>query len=184
MVPARREASTAGGDISPGKIVDMIKAKFGALQNPANEKPLVNYSIPPLDGTRVKILTDPEAQFTELSMTVRLRKVLKNASMREFLQKACTVLLDKMLNDRFKDIARGGNPPFLFAGGGNAMSIGNTDVFYRRRTAAKPGELEKATKALLAEIERARKFGFTNEEFANAKTMVFKRALQFIYRYG
>jgi zinc protease len=161
------EAIIVVGDISPGKIVDLIKAKFGALQNPANEKPLANYSIPPIDGTRVKILTDPEAQFTEFSMTVRLPGT-KDRTDAEFLQKACTVLLDKMLNDRFKDIAKGGNPPFLFAGGGNAPSIGNTDVF-TIRTVAKPGELEKATKALLAEIERARKFGFTAEEFANAK---------------
>ncbi|MDB5137923.1 MAG: insulinase family protein [Mucilaginibacter sp.] len=161
------EAVIVVGDINPNKIVDLIKEKFGVLQNPAKERALADYAIPPAAGTQVKILTDPEAQYTEFSMTVRLpgTKMRTNA---EYLQKTCTILLNKMLNDRFKEIARSGNPPFLYAGGGNASSLGNTDVF-TIRTIAKPGELEKATKALLAEIERARKFGFTNEEFANAK---------------
>ena len=155
------------GDINPNKVEALIREKFAVLQNPVNEKPLVEYTIPPADGTRIKILTDPEAQFTEFSMVVRLPGT-KDRTKTEYFQKIGTYLLNKMLYDRLKDIGKGGNPTFLYAAANNTSSSGNTDVF-AIRTVAKPGELEKATKALLAEVERARKFGFTNEEFSNAK---------------
>jgi zinc protease len=155
------------GDINPNKVESLIKEKFAVLQNPVNEKPVAEYVIPPADGTRIKIITDPEAQYTDFTMVVRLPGT-KERTYTEYFQKICTYLLNKMLNDRLRDIAKRGNPPFLYAGASNSSSLGNTDVF-AIRTVAKPGELEKATKTLLAEVERATKFGFTNEEFLNAK---------------
>jgi len=155
------------GDINANKVEELIQKKFASLQNPPNEKPWVSYTIPPVAGTRIKILTDPEAEYTDFSMVVRLpgTKVRTNT---EYLQKISTYLLNKMLNDRLRDVSKTGNPPFLYASASNSSSLGNTDIF-AIRTVAKPGELEKATKALLAEIKRASKFGFTKEEFASAK---------------
>ena len=165
-----QQAIIVVGDINPNRVENLIKEKFSVLQNPLNEKPLLTYQIPAISGTRVKIVTDKEAQYTEFAMTVRLPGT-KERTDAEYLQKLRTFLLNKMLNDRFRDIIKSGNPPFLNAGGANSSSLGSTDVF-SIRAYAKPNELEKATKALLTEIERARKFGFTDDEFSNAKQWI------------
>ncbi|HWZ02977.1 MAG TPA: insulinase family protein [Mucilaginibacter sp.] len=161
------EAVIVVGDINPNKVEELIKKRFAVLQNPVNEKPLGNYSIPPISGTRIKIVTDEEAQYTTFSMTVRLPGT-KERTNTEYLQKIRTILLNKMMNDRLKDIGKAGNPPFLFAAASNASSLGNTDVFSAQAVAS-PGNLEKATKAPLAELERARKYGFTDNELSAAK---------------
>jgi zinc protease len=162
------EAIIVVGDINPNKVEELIKQRFSVLQNPVNEKPLGNYSIPPISGTRVKIVTDDEAQYTTFSMNVRLPGT-KERTNTEYLQKIRTILLNKMINDRLRDLTKAGNAPFLYASASNFSSLGNTDIF-TTQTVANPGGLEKATKALLAELERARKYGFTNDELAAAKS--------------
>ena len=155
------------GDFNPRQVVQLIKEKFSVLRNPTPARTLVNYTIPPLSGTRVKIVTDKETPYTYFSMTVRLPGT-KERTNQEYLQKLQTFMLNYMLNNRIAEIARKGNHPFLAAGAYNAASIGNTDVFITRIN-SKPGELENSIKTIMAELERAKKFGFTEDEFRTAK---------------
>jgi zinc protease len=155
------------GDFNPREVVKLIKEKFSVLQNPAPERPLVSYSIPPISGTRVKILTDKETPYTYFSMTVRLPGS-KERTNSEYIDKMKTFLFNYMLNNRISEIAKKGNPPFLAASAYNGSSFGNTDVFTTRIN-AKPGQLENSIKTIIAELERAKKFGFTASEFQTAK---------------
>ena len=155
------------GDFNPRQVVQLLKEKFSVLQNPSPERPLVNYSIPPISGTRVKILTDKETAQTYFSMTVRLPGTRERTN-NEYMQKMKTYLLNYMLNNRISDITKKGNPPFLAASAYNSGSLGNTDVF-TISIEAKPGELENSIKAVVAELARAKKFGFTADEFRTAK---------------
>jgi zinc protease len=155
------------GDFNPRQVVQMIKDKFSVLQNPITERPLVNYSIPPASGTHVKILTDKETPYTYFSMTVRLPGTRERTDV-EYVERMRTYLLNYMLNNRISEIIKKGNPPFLAAGAYNATSIGNTDIFTVRIN-AKPGELENSVKTIAAELQRAKKFGFTADEFKVAK---------------
>jgi zinc protease len=161
------EAIIVVGDFNPSKVVQMIKDKFSSLQNPENERTLVDYSIRDMDGTRVKILTDKEMPTTYLGVTVRLPGT-KERSNAEYMQKMRSTLFNFMLNTRIAEIVKKGNPPFLSASTINASSLGNTDVFITRLS-AKPGELQNSVKTVFGEIERAKKFGFTGEEFRVAK---------------
>lgn len=155
------------GDFNPRQVVQLLKDKFSVLQNPATERTLVNYSISPANGTSVKILTDKETPYTYFSMTVRLPGT-KERTNDEYLQKLQTFLLNYMLNNRIADIAKKGNPPFLAASAYNSSSIGNTDIFTTRIN-SKPGQLESSVKTIMAELERAKKFGFTEDELKTAK---------------
>ena len=161
------EAVIVVGDFNPRQVVQLIKEKFSSLQKPAAEKLLAAYTIPPVSGTKVKIVTDKETPYTYLSITVRLPGT-KERTNTEYIQKLKTFFLDYMLNNRIGEISKRGNHPFLNAAAYNATSVGNTDVFSTRIN-AKPGELENSIKTVMAEIERAKKFGFTDEEFKGAK---------------
>ncbi len=155
------------GDFNPRKVVQLLKEKFSVLQNPDSERTLVNYTIQPISGTRVKILTDKETPYTYFSMTVRLPGT-KERTNDEYLKRLQTYLLNYMLNNRIAEIVKKGNPPFLAASSYYSTSIGSTDIFTTRIN-SKPGELENSIKTLMAELERAKKFGFTDDEFKTAK---------------
>ena len=155
------------GDFNPRQVVQLIKEKFSALQNPEHERAFDDYSISPIMGTRVKILTDKETPYTFFSMTVRLPGTLTRTN-EEYLQRIKAYLFNYMMNNRINELVKKGNPPFLNASAFNSTSLGHTDVF-NTRILPKPGELENSVKAVCAEIERAKKFGFTDEEFSAAK---------------
>jgi zinc protease len=161
------EAVIVVGDFNPRQVVQLIKDKFSALQNPENERQLTDYSIPEMDGTRDKILTDKETPYTYVGMTVRLPGT-KERSNAEYLQRLRANLLNYMLNSRIGELAKKGNPPFLSASAYNTSSVGNTDVFITRLT-AKPGELQNSVKTIFGEVEQAKKFGFTDDELKAAK---------------
>ncbi|MBS1527626.1 MAG: insulinase family protein [Bacteroidetes bacterium] len=156
------------GDVNAREVVKMIKEKFSVLKNPDNERQLMEYSIPEIEGTRVKIITDKETPYTYLAITTRLPGTKTRTDV-EYFQKMRGALLNYMLNARIADIAKHGNPPFLNAGAYNTTSLGNTDIF-TIRISAKPGELQQSIKTIVGELVRAKRFGFTEDELKMAKT--------------
>jgi zinc protease len=84
------------------------------------------------------------------------------------MQQVRVQLFNQMLNSRLNELLQKPNPPFLYGRTSYSNFIGDQDA-YTSLVVAKPGELEKAVKAVVAESERARKFGFTLTELERAK---------------
>ena len=66
-------------------------------------------------------------------------------------------LFNQMLNDRLGELLQKPNPPFLYGRSSYGGFVGRQDAF-TTVTIAKPGELETAIKAVIAETERIRLF--------------------------
>ncbi|MBS1529816.1 MAG: insulinase family protein [Bacteroidetes bacterium] len=161
------QAVIAVGDFDPKRVEQLIKDNFSPLKDPANEKPRTKYTVPPTPGTAVKIATDKEFPRTIFEMVVRHPGTVTKTKA-NYLQGMRNQLFDAMLGERLNELRQQANPPFIAAGAGYGSFIGNQDAF-TSIALAKPGELESAVKALVAETERARKFGFTATEFERAK---------------
>lgn len=161
------QAVVAVGDFDPKGVEQLIKDNFSELKNPANEKPRIKYSIPATPGTAVKIATDKEFPYTLCEIVVKHPET-KVQTKADYLQSMRVNLFNQMLNERLSELTKQANPPFLFGRASYGGFIGHQDAF-TSIAVAKPGELEKAIKAVVAEAERARKFGFTQTEFDRAK---------------
>jgi zinc protease len=161
------QAVIAVGDFDPKQVEELIKKDFSSLKNPANEKPRTRYSIPPGSGTVVKIATDKEFPYTLAEIVVRHPET-KVQTKAEYIQNMRVQLFNTMLNNRLGELTQKANPPFLFGRASYGGFLGHADAF-TSIAVAKPGELENAIKAVVAETERARKFGFTATEFERAK---------------
>ncbi|MGZ3764937.1 MAG: M16 family metallopeptidase [Mucilaginibacter sp.] len=161
------QAVIAVGDFDPKRVEQLIKDNFSALKNPAGEKPRTKYAVPASPGTIVKIATDKEFPYTMAEIVVR-HPGTKIRTGSEYLQNMRNELFNQMLNARLGELRQKANPPFLFGATSYSNFIGNQDAFISIAY-AKPGELEKALKAVVAETERARKFGFTQTELDRAK---------------
>lgn len=161
------QAVIAVGDFDPKRVEALIKQNFSQLKNPAAEKPRTKYSVPATPGTAVKIVTDPEYPYTVAQIIVKHPGTVTKTT-GDYMQQVRIQLFNQMLNSRINELLQKPNPPFLYGRTSYGNFIGDQDA-YTSLVVAKPGELEKAVKAVVAESERARKFGFTLTELERAK---------------
>jgi zinc protease len=155
------------GDINVDEIEKAIKAKFSDLKNPANEKPRTAYTVPLTGKNQFISVTDKENRATSAEIVIKHpeEKVRTAADYRELIIRS---LFNDMLSDRYQEVTRQADPPYISGGAGVGNFINSLDD-YSARVTAKPGELEKGLKALWRETIRAKRFGFTEPELERAK---------------
>ena len=161
------QAVIAVGDFDPKFVQQQIIEDFSSLKNPPSEKTRTVYQATPTPGTAVKIATDKEFPYTLAEIIVKHPETtVKNAN--DLLQSIRIQLFNQMLNDRLAELLQKPNPPFIFGQASYGAFIGRQDAFTSVMV-AKPGELETAVKAVVAETDRVRQFGFTLTELERAK---------------
>ena len=75
-----------------------------------------------------------------------------------------------LLNMRFREIASSKNPPYMGAGVGyNDFGVAQTKKAFTIAVNCKPEQILEAIPFVLTEVERARRFGFTEPELKRAK---------------
>jgi len=161
------QAVIAVGDFDVKTVEQYIKDNFSGLKNPVGEKPRAVFNVPPTPGTVVKIATDKEFPYSLAQIVVKHpQTVVKNTT--NYMQDMRINLFNFMLNERLNELMQKPEPPYLYARATYAALIAHQDAF-TSVVIAKPGELETGVKAMVAETERARKFGFTLTELERAK---------------
>ena len=165
------QAVIAVGDFDPQHVLELIKSNFSALTNPTPEKPRTEYDDPASPGTSVVTATDPEFPYTLAEIVVKHpEKKVKNTT--DFLRSIAIGLFNQMINSRLGELTQKPNPPFLFGQASYSNFLGKQDAFTTVAVAKSADELQGAVKAVVAETERARKFGFTITELERAKQNV------------
>lgn len=164
------QAVIAVGDFDPQKVLQLIRQNFSELKNPSQEKSLVTYGIPEHKQTLVKIVTDKEQPYTIAQIVVKHPGTTVRNTM-DMLQNLRINLFNSMINARISELTQKANPPFLYAQSSYGGFLAKLDAF-STTVVAKPGELEKGVKAVVAENDRVEKFGFTQTELDRAKKSV------------
>ncbi|AMR30758.1 peptidase M16 [Mucilaginibacter sp. PAMC 26640] len=161
------EAVIVVGDFDVKTVETYIKNKFSSLANPVGEKPRTEFSVPPTPGTVVKIATDKEFPYTLAQIVVKHpQSVVKTTG--SYMQSLRVNLFNYMMGERLNELLQKPEPPYLYARASYSALIAKQDAF-STVVIAKPGDLENALKTMVAETERARKFGFTLTELERAK---------------
>jgi zinc protease len=86
----------------------------------------------------------------------------------DYMQNIRVNLFNQMLDARINELVNQRNSPLVSGQASYSPFIGRQNAF-TIIAAGKPGEFEGAIKAIMAEIERAKKFGFTVTELERAK---------------
>lgn len=162
------QAVVAVGDFDPKKVEQLIKDNFSALKNPVKERPRTKYSVPYAAGTKVKIATDKEFPYTMAQIFIK-HPADDDHSAVGYLRDVKTQLFNQMLNNRLAELTQKADPPFLFGQVSYSGFLGHQDALTEVAVAKSAPQLKLAIDAVLAETERADKFGFTESEFARAK---------------
>jgi zinc protease len=162
------QAVIAVGDFDPKRVEQLIKDNFSSLKNPDNEKPRVKYTVPSTPGTAVKIVTDKEFPYTLAQIYVKHPQTTIHTQA-DYLQGMRVNLFNEMMNARLNELMQKPEPPFLGAQASYSGFLGNQDAFTTVAVAKSADQLQGAIKATLDEVERARRFGFTETELERAK---------------
>ena len=165
------------GDIDVNQIEEKIKTIFSDIPAPATptEKPL--YPIAQNAEPVIGIITDPEATSSSIEMLWRREPMIPmqfNNTIDAFVFDLAHAFISAIMNERFTDITARPDAPFFSAGFG-VGKLCNTCEATSGSVEFKDGDAVKAFTAFMTEVEKLKRYGFTDSEVARAKENILKR---------
>jgi len=157
------------GDVDRDATVAMIKAHFSPLASPATKRPRPAFDVPEHVGARYTVITDKEATSSAVAIS-NLRPARPQDSVGGYRQIMMDQLFGDMLDARLDELDQRDNPPFLRAGAGRRLfdTPRTKDEVLLQALVSNDG-VTKGLDALVTEIQRIARYGFTATELARAK---------------
>ncbi|MBO7344154.1 MAG: insulinase family protein [Alistipes sp.] len=165
------------GDIDVDKVEQKIKtimADIPAAAADAAKKDVI--VVPDNDEPIVSVYADPEMQQSSLMIMYKSQAMPKemNNTMLYELTNILKSYITEMINERLSDIARKPDAPFVQAVFEPASSFGIVPTLEVSvgQVVTQDGKIMDGYKALLTEMERMRRHGFTEGEWERAKNNI------------
>jgi zinc protease len=168
-----RMAVVAVGDLDPAAWEEAIRGRFARLAGATGPRSWRTPEVPAPTELRADVTTDPELSVASVSLS-RQAPPERLESAADYRRDLVRGLWAGMLNARLDELRRAPAPPFLAAGAGRGSGVRGAEL-YRLQATAAPERLEGALRALLVEVERARRFGFSEGELERQKASVLRR---------
>jgi zinc protease len=160
-------AVIAVGDFDKARVEQLIKERFSAIPAAAGAPSGQEFPVPPHADTYVAVATDPEA--TSSSVVVySLVPPRDHMTYGGYRDRTIERVYFAMLNARLAEIAQKPDAPFVGAGLGRGYFVRTADAF-TLSAGFKEGGAERALDAVLTEVERAARHGFTAGELERAR---------------
>lgn len=172
-------AVVAVGDFDAEYIEKKIVSIFSEIPKYDNPRPREVIDVPFHKETLVAICKDKELTTDNCNIFVKLPQA-KNTTLQEIRDNIRSTLFGIMINQRYAEVVRKPNPPFLQAGSGRSGFIGNKDAYFVG-VATKSGEIMKGIEAALEEQFRLMQHGFLKSELERAKTQ-FMTGFEKLYK--
>src|SRR5687768_10355241 len=160
-------AVIAVGDFEPAAIEAMIKTHFAAIPARLDARPKPTFDVPGHPGTLYVVSTDPEANVTLVNVTATMKE-RDQTTVGAYRQSLVERLFAGILSNRFNELSKSADPPFLAAETGRQLFIGPTEATSLTALVTENG-IERGLTAMFAETERVRQFGFTGGELDREK---------------
>ena len=168
------------GDIDVDAVEAQIKTLMADIPAPAaNASQKETIVVPDNEEPIVSIFTDPEMQGTKVQVFIK-RPALPKQMANTMLAEATNIIeayMTTMENARLQEIAMQPDAPFLGAGMGTGDVIGiiptlDATVFVAM---TQDGKLARGFETLYTEIEKVRRYGFTQGEFERAQENLMRQ---------
>jgi zinc protease len=162
------------GDINVDELEGKIKNLFSSIPAVVNPSIRNMVEVPFHKETNFVIAQDKEAPGTSVEVVVLHKALPASEKNLKYIRDGYLIsLMNSMINTRIEELLQKANPPFVtgsvsyggyFARGYDAFSINAT---------ANKNEEASALESIYTEAERARRFGFNNNELKRAKAAMY-----------
>ena len=169
------------GDIDVDRIENKIKTLMADIPvSPADAPQKEAYLVPENEEPIVSIFSDPEMTASVMRLFIK-RPALPKQYNNLIISQMYDVLnsyTSAMANDRMNEIAMQPDAPFLSAGmdSGNILGVNPTQDLTMVAVQTRDGELLRGYKAILEEMEKMKRYGFTQSEFDRTKAEFLRQA--------
>jgi zinc protease len=158
------------GDINVDTIEKKIKKIFSSIPAVDNPTPRPVNNLIPKTGTHYLLITDPEASETDVSLITIDSKPDERPRDMEYIRDGYVVaLMNGMMRSRFSEIVQKGTPPFVNGSLSYSSFLARNYNALTLSATAKDDKESEAFEAALTELERVRRYGFTEGELERAK---------------
>lgn len=156
------------GDIEPQKAEEEIKKYFSGLTNPATPRLRANPEVQPYLSDEAMVITDKEATSYSLLINYSFQKINPQVTVEDYKDDIVKGIFTTLLNQRLRELTQKENPPFIFAGCGFGSEARDYDSF-GGQIGVGNGDPVTALAAFTEEVERVKKYGFTQAELDRVK---------------
>ena len=158
------------GDIDVDNIETRIKKLFSPIPAVENPIPRPETRLVPKSGTHYLLITDPEASETDVSLITLDRAPDNRPRDMEYIRDGFVIaLMNRMMSSRFSEIVQKGTPPFVYGSLSYGSFLARNYNALTLSATVKEDKESEAFEAALTELERARRYGFTEGELERAK---------------
>lgn len=166
------------GDIDVDQMETKIKSVFADVKKPVNPAKRVYYPVADNQEPLVYIGKDKEIDDPTIEIYFKQDPTPDSikGNMAYLLQQYMLSMTTSMLNSRLNELRQSANPPFIYAGCyyGNYFLAQTKDAFTLSISSKAEG-INEALKAGLTELERVRRYGFTESEYERARANYLQR---------
>ena len=167
------------GDIDVDQMEQKVKTLFAGIKLPENRAERIWYSVSDNEEPIVYIGKDKEVDTPIVDIYFK-HDATPDSIKRSIMYLAQNYMLNaisNMLTARFNELSQSANPPFNMAGcmpDGDFFLVGTKKAF-NVIALTKDDGLGNALKVLLQEVERVRRHGFTESEYARARANILQQ---------
>ena len=158
------------GDVDVDQVENKIKTIFADIPAAVNPQPKVLHKIPDNVEPIIGILTDPEMTSSSIEVMWKsepMPKELMNTDV-AFMMDIIKTYIRLIMRERFTDITSQPDAPFL-GGRFSISSLCNSCDATTGTVSFKEGDAVNAFTAFMTELEKMKRFGFTEGEVQRAK---------------
>jgi len=169
------------GDIDVDAVEAQIKTLMADIPAPAADaaqKEVIE--VPDNEEPIVSIYTDPEMQGTKVQLFIKRQAIPEqfNNTIAGEMTDVIESFLSTMANARMQEIAMQADAPFIggYIGSGDVIGIIPTLNATAAVAVTQDGQLARGFEALYTELEKIRRYGFTQGEFERAQEDLMRQA--------
>ena len=166
------QAVIAVGDFDPSWIRGLIERHFATFGNPDSPPARTVYPMPDHDKTLYAIATDPEATGNSVGIVFK-HQADSLVTLDDYRESLIRNLYIQMLNKRLDERTSEADPPYLYGSSQMLKFIMPIDMYYIY-AAVQDNGIERGFEALLTEVERVRRHGFTATELDRTKSEMLR----------
>jgi zinc protease len=156
------------GDIDPALAEQMVKKHFSTLKPVANPRPRESYDVPAYASSDAVIATDKEATEFNVSVNYPAFKDKPATTLEGYRDLMIEQLYTSLFNQRLQEVTQKENAPFIYGYVG-FDSYARGYKSFNALVGTGNNDPKKGLDGLMEEIERVKRYGFTEAELERAK---------------